>query len=114
MAKEKKENHEIEKEQNQEACKDRNCPFHGDIKIRGRKFIGIIKRKNIKQKKITIEFERYIYVKKYEGYLKRFTRIHAHLPDCMINKVNIGDKVEIGETRPISKMIHHVLIRKIK
>ncbi len=95
-------------------CKDKKCPFHGNVRVRGRKFIGIVTRKNIKQKKITVEFERFIYVKKYEGYLKRFTRIHAHLPDCMRDLVNEGDKVEIGETRPLSKMIHHVLIRVIK
>lgn len=109
-----KQRKEEEKLQEQEICKDKNCPFHGNIKLRGRNFIGIVKRKNIKQKKVTIEFERYLYLPKYERYLKRFTRIHAHLPDCMKNKINIGDKVEIGETRPISKMITHVLIRKIK
>jgi len=94
-------------------CKDKNCPFHGNISVRGRKFTGVVKRKNIKQKKITIEFERFIYLPKYERYLKRFTRIHAHLPDCMQDKVDVGDKVEVAETRPISKTINHVLVKKL-
>lgn len=95
-------------------CKDKNCPFHGRrISIRGRKFIGVIKRKNLKQKKITVEFERFIYLPKYERYLKRFTRIHTHLPDCMQDKVDIGDKVVVAETRPISKTINHVLLKKL-
>lgn len=94
-------------------CKDKKCPFHGHLKVRGRKFVGIVKRKNIKQKKITIEFERHLYLKKYERYLKRFTRIHAHLPECMQDKVLLGDKVEIAETKPLSKTINHVLIRKL-
>jgi small subunit ribosomal protein S17 len=95
-------------------CKDKKCPFHGNVKIRGRKFKGVVIRKNIVQKKIVIQFERFIYLPKYERYLKRFTRLHAHLPDCLADKININDVVEIGETRPLSKMLHHVVIRKIK
>jgi len=97
-----------------EECKDKKCPFHGKVKPRGRKFRGEVIRKNMKQKKITIQFERFIYLPKYERYLKRFTKIHAHLPDCLADKINIGDIVEISETRPLSKMIHHVVTKKIK
>ncbi len=95
-------------------CNDKKCPFHGAVSIRGRTFVGKVTRKNIVQKKITIEFERRLYLPKYERYLKRFTRIHAHLPECMNNMINIGDIVKIAETRPLSKTIHHVVVEKIK
>jgi len=95
-------------------CKDKKCPFHGSLSVRGKKFVGAVKRKNIVQKKISIELERKIYLPKYERYLKRTTRIHAHLPECINKDINLGDIVEIAETRPLSKTINHVVIKKIK
>ncbi|MEM2932727.1 MAG: 30S ribosomal protein S17 [Candidatus Pacearchaeota archaeon] len=95
-------------------CNDKKCPFHGSLSVKGKRFRGRVTRKNIVQKKVTIEFERYIYLPKYERYLKRMSRIHAHLPECLNSIINIGDIIEIAETRPLSKTIAHVVIRKIK
>jgi small subunit ribosomal protein S17 len=92
-------------------CNDRLCPKHGQISLRGRTFKGKIIRKF--PKRICIEFERTVYVEKYERYAKRKTKLHARLPDCMANEVNIGDYVEIMECRPISKIIHFITIKKI-
>ncbi|MEM1535157.1 MAG: 30S ribosomal protein S17 [Candidatus Pacearchaeota archaeon] len=100
--------------QEMQVCLDKKCPFHGSLSVRGRRFEGKVVRKNIVQKKVTIEFERYLYLPKYERYLKRFTRIHAHLPDCLSSLINVGDTIEIGETRPLSKTIHYVVLKKIK
>ena len=92
-------------------CNDRFCPKHGEISLRGRTFKGKVIRKF--PKRICIEFERTFYVKKYERYAKRKTRLHARLPDCMADEVNIGDYVEIKECRPISKIIHFVVVQKV-
>jgi len=79
---------------------------------RGRVFEGIVMRKF--PRRITIEFERVLYNYKYERYFKKKTRIHARLPDSMENEVSIGDYVKVRECRPLSKLIHHVVIAKIK
>ncbi len=93
-------------------CEDKNCSAHGSLKVRGRTFKGIVIRKF--NKRITIEFERMIYVKKFERYAKSKTKIHARLPDCMKNLVQIGDLVKVQECRPLSKIIHFVFVEKIK
>ena len=92
-------------------CTDKFCPEHGHISIRGRSFKGKVIKKF--PKRICIEFERTIYIKKYERYSKRKTKLHARLPDCMANEINIEDYIEIRECRPISKIIHFVATEKI-
>lgn len=91
-------------------CKDFACPRHGTISLRGRSFYGTVIRKF--PKRIVIEFERTIFIKKYERYAKRKTKLHARLPDCIFLDINLGDYVEIKECRPISKLIHFVVVRK--
>ena len=83
-----------------------------EISPRGRTFEGIVKKKF--HKRITIEFERMIYVKKYERYAKSRTRIHARLPEIMEKEINIGDLIKVQECRPLSKIIHFIVIKKIK
>ncbi|MBU2562641.1 MAG: 30S ribosomal protein S17 [Nanoarchaeota archaeon] len=93
-------------------CNDKNCPFHGSLKVRGRVFEGKITKKF--PKRIVIEFERMIYIRKYERYARSRTKIHARLPDCMKDQVKVGDLIKIQECRPLSKIIHFVVIKKIK
>ena len=93
-------------------CGDRNCQIHGCLKTRGRTFEGTVIRKF--PKRIAIEFERMIYIKKYERYAKSKTKIHAHLPDCMEGQISVGDLVKVQECRPLSKIIHFSVIEKIK
>src|SRR3989344_8087182 len=93
-------------------CNDRDCHIHGNLKIRGRTFDGLVTKKF--DKRIVIEFERVIYVRKYERYAKTKTKIHARLPTCMKNKINIRDYVKVQECRPLSKIIHFAVIEKIK
>jgi|TARA_Y100000310_G_scaffold335050_1_gene416156 small subunit ribosomal protein S17 len=92
-------------------CKDRNCHIHGSLKVRGRIFEGKVTKKF--HKRITIEFERMIYVRKYERYKKSKTKIHARLPICMEKDIQVGDLIKIQECRPLSKIIHFVVIEKI-
>ncbi len=90
-------------------CGDKLCPIHGlkKLKTRGRILKGVVIRKF--PKRTVIEFERMKKLSKYERYEKRKTRIHARVSDCMENLFNVGDLIEVSETRPISKMIHFVV-----
>jgi len=115
MKKEKKTEIKTEKEKKTEAAgavfKDRDCPIHGSLKARGRTFKGKVIKKF--HKRIVIEFERMVYVRKYERYKKSKTKIHARLPICMEKEINIGDLAKVQECRPLSKMIHFVVIGKV-
>ena len=91
---------------------DRDCPFHGNLKARGRIFEGKVIRKF--PSRVSIEFERMVYIRKYERYSKSKTRIHARLPACMEKDIGLGDMVRVQECRPLSKIIHFVVIKKIK
>ena len=113
---EKKENKAKKKEERTEnpsqGCSDIQCPLHGSLRARGRIFKGTVTRKL--PRRIAIEFERVIYIKKYERYMKKKTRIHARLPDCMKDEINLGDYIEVRECRPLSKIINFVVIKKIR
>jgi small subunit ribosomal protein S17 len=99
--------------ENKPSCTDKKCPFHGSeaTKLRGRTFEGEVISKL--PGRIKIEFERFLYDKKYERFDKRRTRIHARLPDCLKNEIQLGDWIEIKECRPLSKIIHCIATRKI-
>jgi small subunit ribosomal protein S17 len=92
-------------------CKDRECPRHGNLKIRGKTFEGKVLKKF--PRRIVIEFERMIYTRKYERYSRSKTKIHARLPTCLDKEINIGDLVKVQECRPLSKIIHFVVIGKV-
>ncbi len=93
-------------------CNDKDCHIHGNLKIRGRIFQGEVIKKF--HKRVVIEFERMIYVRKYERYAKSKTKIHARLPVCMEKEINIGDLIKVQECRPLSKIIHFAVIGKVK
>jgi small subunit ribosomal protein S17 len=94
------------------SCNDPKCPFHGNLKVRGRIFEGRVVKKL--PTRIAIEFERMIYISKYERYFKYKTKIHARLPKCIEKDVKIGDLIQIQECRPLSKIIHFAVIKKLK
>jgi len=91
---------------------EKDCPIHGNLKVRGRVFEGHVIRKF--PKRVTIWFERMVYVRKYERYKKSRTKIHARLPPCMESIISVGDLIKIQECRPLSKIIHFVVIEKVK
>jgi len=101
----------VERTGNKIKCVDKKCNVHGNLKTHGKIFEGKVIRKF--SKRIAIEFERMIYIRKYERYTKTKTKIHARLPDCMSEKINIGDLVRIQECRPLSKIIHFIFIEKV-
>jgi small subunit ribosomal protein S17 len=100
------------KSKTNENCKDVECPFHGALRARGRTFKGEVKK--IVGKRAVLEFERVIYYPKYERYAKSKTRLHARIPQCLIPQIKVGDTIKISECRPLSKIIHFVVIEKIK
>ena len=109
---ESKKNAKLAEAVNNKECKDIKCHIHGSLKARGRTFEGKVVRKL--DKRVAIEFERMIYIRKYERYARKKTRIHARLPLCMEKSVNIGDLIKVQECRPVSKIIHFVVIKKLK
>jgi small subunit ribosomal protein S17 len=79
---------------------------------RGKTFEGTVTKKF--PKRIVIEFERTIYVKKFERYSRSKTKLHARVPQSMEDLIQVGDYVKIQECRPLSKIIHFVVIEKIR
>jgi|SRR3989338_5280788 len=84
----------------------------GSIATRGRTFQGYVTKKF--PKRVVIEFERTVYVRKFERFYKKKTKLHARLPDAMASEINVGDYIKIEECRPLSKIIHFVVIEKVK
>ena len=80
------------------------------VGTRGRIFEGTVVKKF--PKRVVMEFERTLYVQKYERFYKKKTKLHAKLPKGM--DINVGDYIKIRECRPLSKIIHFVVIGKIR
>ncbi len=91
-------------------CSDPKCPVHGQIKVRGNVFEGIVISAKA-AKSVTIERMLTKFVRKYERYKKVKTRIYAYNPLCIDAKE--GDKVKIGETRKLSKTKSFVVLEKL-
>ena len=97
---------------NKEEIRPAEAVKKGKINPRGRIFEGKVTRKF--PKRVTVEFERTVYIRKYERYAKSRTKIHARLPEEMKKQVNVGDIIKVQECRPLSKLIHFIVIKKIK
>ena len=82
------------------------------ISARGRVFQGNVIRKF--HKRITIEFERTVKLQKFERFMKKRTRIHARLPDEFADQINMGDLIRVQECRPLSKLIHFIVVEKVR
>lgn len=82
------------------------------VKLRGRTFKGEVINKL--HGRVKIEFQRVIYDRKYERYDKRRTRLHARVPKELEHDIQVGDWIEIKECRPLSKIIHFIVTKKIR
>ncbi|MEM5829621.1 MAG: 30S ribosomal protein S17 [Candidatus Aenigmatarchaeota archaeon] len=92
-------------------CKDRKCPFHGHLKIRGKILQG--KVVSTKAQKTAIIERNYLhYVPKYERYERRHSRIAAYNPECIDAKE--GDIVKIAECRALSKTKAFVVVEVVE
>ena len=91
-------------------CIDAKCPYHGRLSVRGRQFTGLVISTRMR-KTAVIEFERLYFLRKYERYEKRRTKIKVHNPECISAKD--GNVVGIMECRPLSKTKNFVIIQKL-
>ena len=80
------------------------------VQTRGRFFEGTVTKKF--PTRVVIEFERTVFLKKYERFYKKKTKLHARLPTGM--DIHVGDFIKIQECRPLSKIIHFMVIEKIR
>lgn len=92
------------------SCEDPKCPFHGELKVRGKVFVGTIIAAKM-QKTATVEWNRRVLLPKYERYTKKRTRVKARNPDCI--KAEEGDVVKIMECRPLCKTVNFVIIENL-
>ena len=95
----------------EKTCDDISCPYHGSLKVRGKVLEGEVVSDKM-MSTVVVRKERLDYVKKYERFEKRTSRIPAHNPPCINAKV--GDKVKIAECRPVSKTVTFVVVEVMK
>ncbi len=94
-------------------CNDLTCPFHGNTRIRGKITQGVIVSKK-SSKTVIIRRDYVQFVKKYQRYERRNSRMACHLPECLRNVVDIGHLVTVGESRKISKTKAFIVLGKVK
>ncbi len=75
----------------------------------GKQFSGVVVKTAMKDT-ATVLVERYVQHPKYKKYLRRSKKFLAHDPG---NTAQIGDKVTIKETRPISKRKNFIIVKRI-
>jgi len=78
--------------------------------VRRKTFVGRVKS-NRMDKTIVVMVERLVKHPVYGKYIKRTTKLYAHDPE---NTCNIGDKVLVMSTRPLSKTKRWRLIEVIE
>ncbi|MBY9003628.1 MAG: 30S ribosomal protein S17 [Candidatus Lokiarchaeota archaeon] len=93
-------------------CGDNDCPFHGTTRIRGKITQGVVVSK--KSKNTVIIRQDYVqFIKKYQRYERRNSRLSCHLPLCLRNEINLGDLVKVGESRKLSKTKSFIVLDKV-
>lgn len=84
------------------------CPFYGELSVRGQVREGLVASTDM-DRTVVVEREYDTYVPKYDRYMKRRSRIPAHVPG-VLEPLSVGDRVKIAECRPISKTKSHVVV----
>ncbi|MFC6613783.1 30S ribosomal protein S17 [Halopenitus salinus] len=84
------------------------CPFYGQLSVRGQTREGTVVSTDM-EKTVIVEREYDVFVPKYDRYMKRRSRIPAHVPG-VLDSLEVGDEVTIAETRPLSKTKSHVVV----
>jgi len=93
------------------SCEDKNCPFHGTLRIRGRVLDGVVISAKM-DKTVVVRRDYQLYIPKFRRYERRHSHINAHNPPCL--NVQEGDKVRIAECRPVSKTVSFVVVEKME
>ncbi len=84
------------------------CPFHGELSVRGQTLEGTVASAKM-DRTVVVEREYDVYVPKYDRYMKRRSRVPAHVPGVLDPQE--GDEVRIAECRPLSKTKSHVVVQ---
>ena len=84
------------------------CPFYGELPVRGQVLVGQVVSTDM-DRTVVVEREYDVAVPKYDRYMKRRSRIPAHVPG-VLEPLSVGDTVKIAETRPLSKTKSHVVV----
>jgi small subunit ribosomal protein S17 len=92
-------------------CDDRNCPFHGDLPVRGRVLEGVVVSAKM-DKTVIVKRDYLHYVPKFMRHERRHSRIPSHSPPCI--DVKESDRVIIAECRPVSKTVSFVVVEKLE
>ncbi len=92
-------------------CDDVNCPFHGELPVRGRVLEGTVVSAKM-DKTVIVERDYLSYISKFKRYERRRSRIPSHKPPCI--DVKEGDRVTIVESRPIGKTVGFVVVEKVE
>ncbi|WP_418282506.1 30S ribosomal protein S17 [Halorubrum sp. DTA98] len=87
------------------------CPFFGQLSVRGQVREGTVVSTDM-EKTVIVEREYDVFVPKYDRYMKRRSRIPAHVPG-VLDSLEEGDEVKIAETRPLSKTKSHVVVENL-
>ena len=94
-----------------EHCSDVKCPWHGNLPVRKRTFVGTV-RSSKANKTAIIEWSFTRFIPKYERYQRHHSRIVAYNPTCINAKE--GSTVKVAECRPISKTKSFVVVEKLE
>lgn len=92
-------------------CEDDKCVWHGNLGVRGNILQGKVVSTKA-QKTAVVERHYQHYLRKYERFERRHSRIVAYNPECIHAKE--GNVVTIAECRPLSKTKSFVVVGVIK
>ncbi|MFQ6013154.1 MAG: 30S ribosomal protein S17 [Thermoplasmata archaeon] len=91
------------------SCEDPRCPFHGHLKVRGALLEGQVVSDKM-DRTVTVRREYVWMIPKYDRLEKRSSRYKAHVPGCL--DVQVGDRVILGECRPLGKTVAFVVLSR--
>lgn len=92
------------------SCDDVNCPFHGELAIRGHVLEGVVATAKM-DKTVVVKRDYLFFIPKFLRYERRHSRIPSHNPPCI--DAQEGDRVRIAECRPLSKTVSFVVVEKL-
>ncbi len=91
-------------------CDDINCPWHGKLALRGKVFTGTVRSAKAHNTAI-VEWGFNKFIKKYERYERRKSRVTAHNPPCIHARDN--ELVMIAECRPLTATKRFAVIARL-
>lgn len=90
---------------------DNKCPYYGKTSVRGKMFEGTVISDDM-SRTVKVSWTIAVKNKKYNRYEYKRSKVSAHNPDCIGAKK--GDRVLIGETKPLSKTKHFTVLKILK